>query len=60
MVSRRPRIGFVCDQTLKESLEKWAEEESRTLSNLIELICKNAIEARLTAASKQTGVNHQS
>ncbi|WP_103126980.1 ribbon-helix-helix domain-containing protein [Nostoc cycadae] len=44
MTSRRPRIAFVCDQSLKESLERWAEEESRTLSNLVELICKNAVE----------------
>jgi hypothetical protein len=48
-VFRRPRIGFVCDQALKEALEQWAEEESRTVSNLIELICKNAVEAKKQA-----------
>jgi len=52
MVSRRPRIAFICDQTLKESLEQWATEESRTLSNLIELICKNAVEAKKQAMEK--------
>jgi hypothetical protein len=52
VATRRPRIGFVCDQTLKESLEQWAEEESRTLSNLIELICKNALEAKKQAMEK--------
>jgi len=56
MVTRRPRIGFVCDQGLKESLEKWAEEESRTVSNLIELICKNAVESRI-ASKQQTPTN---
>jgi len=52
VVSRRPRVAFVCDQTLKESLEKWAEEESRTVSNLIELICKNAVEAKKQTMEK--------
>ncbi|MEB3150500.1 MAG: hypothetical protein VKL60_15995, partial [Sphaerospermopsis sp.] len=46
MVARRPRIAFICDQSLKESLEKWAEEENRTLSNLVESICKNAVQTK--------------
>jgi len=54
MVSRRPRIAFICDHALKESLEQWAEEESRTLSNLIELICKNAVEAKKQTMEKTT------
>jgi molybdopterin-guanine dinucleotide biosynthesis protein A len=40
---KRPRLAFICDQDVKEELESWAKEENRTLSNLIESICKKAI-----------------
>lgn len=40
---KRPRLAFICDRDLKEELEAWAKEENRTLSNLIESICKKAI-----------------
>lgn len=43
---RRPRIGFVCDQEIKEFLEEWADEEGRTVSNLIERIVEAAVAAK--------------
>lgn len=44
--TKKPRISFVCDEELKTDLEIWAEEESRTVSNLCELIIKQAIKQR--------------
>jgi len=40
--SKKPRVMFLCDESLKEALEAWAEKESRTVSNLCELIVKKA------------------
>lgn len=41
--NKRPRIAFICDQELKDALEKWADAEGRTLSNLMERIAQNAL-----------------
>ncbi|SRR5579883_306387 len=35
---RRPRIMFICDEAIKETLEKRAAAEHRTVSNLVEMI----------------------
>ncbi len=40
--SKKPRVMFLCDESLKDALEAWAEKESRTVSNLCELIVKKA------------------
>jgi hypothetical protein len=40
--TKKPRVMFTCDEPLKESLEAWAEHESRTVSNLVELIVRQA------------------
>lgn len=43
MVARKPRIMFSCSQETKEDLESWAEDEGRSVSNLIERIVMEAI-----------------
>ena len=46
MPSKRPRIVFLLDEELRADLEEWAQQESRTLSNLCELIVRKAVEER--------------
>ena len=44
--TKREKITFVCDADLKEALESWASEESRSVSNLCELLVRTAAEKR--------------
>ena len=44
--TKREKITFVCDADLKEALESWASEESRSVSNLCELLARKAVEKR--------------
>jgi hypothetical protein len=50
--TKREKITFVCDADLKEALESWASEESRSVSNLCELILRRAAEKRLKLDQK--------
>ncbi len=34
---------FICDQSLKDELEAWAESEGRTVSNLMERVAQEAL-----------------
>lgn len=43
MVTRRPRVAFICDEEVKKILEQWADEEGRTVSNLVERIVLEVI-----------------
>jgi hypothetical protein len=43
MVTRRPRVAFICDEDVKGILEEWATDENRTVSNLVESIVLEAI-----------------
>ena len=45
-VAKKAKITFTCEPSLREGLEAWAEKESRTLSNLVELVIRQAYEAR--------------
>jgi len=47
--SKKPRIAAVVDEEIHQYLEEWANEEERTLSNLVVVILKQAIEARKQA-----------
>ena len=51
--TKKPRITFVADDELKRELEAWADEESRTVSNLCELIIRKAVEARKAQQEQQ-------
>lgn len=44
-VAKKAKITFTCEPSLREGLEAWAESESRTLSNLVELVIRQAYEA---------------
>lgn len=54
--TNREKITFVCDADLKRALEAWASEESRSVSNLCELIVRKAAEDRIKVEKeKQAG-----
>jgi hypothetical protein len=40
---RRPRINFVLDEDIRDDLALWAEDEGRTMSNLVERIVTAAV-----------------
>ena len=44
-VHKKAKITFTCEPSLREGLEAWAEKESRTLSNLVELLIRQVYEA---------------
>ena len=52
--TKREKITFVCDADLKEALELWASDESRSVSNLCELIVRTAVEKRSQLNQKST------
>lgn len=43
-VTKKAKITFTCEPDLKDVLEEWARSESRTLSNLIEMVVRQAYE----------------
>ncbi|MFQ3618827.1 MAG: hypothetical protein SNJ57_18120 [Cyanobacteriota bacterium] len=44
--TNKPKITFICDEETRAYLEAWAEEEGRSLSNLVEQIVKRVIKQR--------------
>jgi hypothetical protein len=40
--TKKPRVTFTCDESLRDALEAWSQQESRTVSNLCELIVRQA------------------
>jgi hypothetical protein len=40
---RRPRIMFVTDEPVKDALEKWADDESKTVSGLLDELIKEIL-----------------
>ena len=49
--TKKPRISFVADDELKADLEEWAEEESRSISNLCEVLIRQAVQQRKSKQS---------
>ena len=47
-VTKKAKITFTCEPSLKDGLEGWAQSESRTLSNLIEMLVRQAYQERST------------
>jgi hypothetical protein len=43
-VTKKAKVTFTCEPDLKDGLEEWAHSESRTLSNLIEMVIRQAYE----------------
>ena len=50
---QKPRISFIADDELLPKLKSWADEEYRTVSNLVEAIVKDAVDKR---EGKQAGI----
>lgn len=50
--TKKPRITAVVDEEIQQYLEEWATDEERTLSNLVVVILKQAIEARKQSQKK--------
>lgn len=44
MATSKAKVTFTCNPELKEKLQQWADSESRTLSNLVELITHKAVD----------------
>lgn len=40
--TKKPRIMFTTDDDLKQALKEWADNESRTVGNLCEVIVRKA------------------
>ncbi|MEG5238590.1 ribbon-helix-helix domain-containing protein [Microcoleus sp. AT9b-C3] len=50
-VTKKAKITFTCEPNLKDGLEEWARSESRTLSNLIEMLIRQAYETHQESSS---------
>jgi hypothetical protein len=46
MTTKKPRLTIYLTQEKRTYLEKWAEKDKRTLSNLVGLLIDEAIEER--------------
>jgi hypothetical protein len=53
-VTKKAKITFTCEPSLKDGLEEWAQSESRTLSNLVEMLIRQAYEERFSSADRTT------
>jgi len=53
-VTKKAKITFTCEPSLKDGLEEWAQSESRILSNLIEMLIRQAYEERFSSADRTT------
>lgn len=50
-VTKKAKVTFTCEPNLKDGLEEWARSESRTLSNLIEMLIRQAYEIHQESSS---------
>ena len=46
MTTKKPRLTIYLSQEKRDYLEKWAEKDKRTLSNLVGLLIDEAMEKR--------------
>jgi hypothetical protein len=44
--NKKVKITFTCSPELKDDLQKWADSENRTLSNLVETLSETAVTNR--------------
>jgi hypothetical protein len=51
-VTKKAKVTFTCEPNLKDDLEEWARSESRTLSNLIEMLIRQAYEERSSSLDR--------
>lgn len=46
MTTKKPKVSIYLPPELKEELDTWAEEENRSVSNLVETMIRDAITTR--------------
>uniref|UniRef100_A0A8J6ZLW2 Ribbon-helix-helix protein, CopG family n=1 Tax=Desmonostoc muscorum LEGE 12446 TaxID=1828758 RepID=A0A8J6ZLW2_DESMC len=46
MATKKPKVSIYLPPELKEELDTWAEEENRSVSNLVETVIRDALAAR--------------
>ena len=46
MATKKPKVSIYLPPELKTELNDWAEEENRSVSNLVETVIKEAIATR--------------
>jgi hypothetical protein len=44
--TKKAKVTFTCEHTMKDYLSEWADSENRTMSNLVETLIGEAIAAR--------------
>lgn len=59
MPTKKATVYFTCQHEIKASLEQWAEEEGRSLSNLVERIVLAALQQKQTPPEPEEGVNKE-
>lgn len=52
MPSKKPRIVIYLEPELNEELREWAEDERRTLNNLITIVLEERLEQRKKEKAK--------
>lgn len=52
MPTKQPRISFLADEELRQKLERMADEQHRTLSNMVYAICQDAVKQWETQKQK--------
>ena len=51
-VTKKAKVTFTCEPNLKDDLEEWARSESRTLSNLVEMLIRQAYKERSSSTDR--------
>jgi hypothetical protein len=46
VATKKPKVSIYLPPELKEELDTWAEEENRSVSNLVETMIRDALAAR--------------
>jgi hypothetical protein len=44
--TKKAKVTFTCEHTMKDYLSEWADSENRTISNLVETLIGEAIAAK--------------
>jgi len=55
-IARKNRITVVMEEKLKDDLERYAEENDRSMSDFIRLICKEWVEVMNARSLEEGGV----
>lgn len=53
VATKKPKVSIYLPPDLKTQLDDWAQEENRSISNLVETVLKDAITKRQTKKQKE-------